>query len=80
MPADATKAEADVGSIWRYTARTWSVDQAEAYVASFESSFHLLLGTPEIAREQAAGRLPRSAGHSDAVLKLFQLIALRWLY
>lgn len=46
------QAEADLVSIWRYTARTWSVDQAEAYVASFESSFHLLLGAPEIARER----------------------------
>ncbi len=66
------QAEADLGSIWRYTARTWSVDQAEAYVASFESSFRLLLGAPEIARERTAERPPEPAEYSGPVTIRFK--------
>ena len=45
-------AQADLAAIWIYTAETWSVGQAEAYVASIRRTLDLLLAHPFMARER----------------------------
>lgn len=59
MPEEALKglrltpaAQADLAAIWSYTAQTWSVAQAEAYLAGIRKTLSLLLDSPEIARER----------------------------
>ena len=47
-PAAAT----DLEDIWRYTARNWSVEQADRYTDALEAAFDTLLAMPEIARER----------------------------
>lgn len=46
-------AERDLTGIWDYSARIWSVAQAERYLRGLSASFDTLARTPEIARERA---------------------------
>ena len=48
----APAAAADLEDIWRYTARHWSIDQAERYTDALEAAFDTLVTMPEIARER----------------------------
>jgi toxin ParE1/3/4 len=48
----APAAEADLEDIWRYTARNWSIDQADRYTDALEAAFDTLVAMPEIARER----------------------------
>lgn len=43
---------ADLEAIWTWTARNWSVEQADAYVTGLERTFALLAANPRIARER----------------------------
>lgn len=43
---------ADLEAIWSWTARNWSVEQADAYVTGLERTFALLAANPRIARER----------------------------
>lgn len=45
-------AEADLEEIWRYSARTWSPDQADRYTDGLVAAFEMLLALPGIARER----------------------------
>jgi len=45
-------AQDDLEEIWLYSARTWSVEQAERYTDALEETFDRLLATPEMARER----------------------------
>lgn len=54
----APAAEADLEGIWRYTAQTWSVTQADRYLDSIEKTFDTLLSMPEIARERTEFQPP----------------------
>lgn len=45
-------AQADLAAIWTHTEQTWSVAQADAYVAGIRKTLNLLLDNPEIARER----------------------------
>lgn len=45
-------AQSDLSDIWDYTAETWSVDQAEAYLRGLTETIELLCEHPEIARER----------------------------
>ena len=42
----------DLDDIWTYTAETWSVTQAETYLAGLGATFDLLCEFPELARER----------------------------
>jgi toxin ParE1/3/4 len=57
----------DLDAIWDYTARTWSVSQAETYIRGLTADLDLLVQHPEIARERVEicppVRLYRSGSH-----------------
>ena len=42
----------DLDDIWRYTAETWSVDQADTYIDGLANVFGLLVSMPEMAPER----------------------------
>ena len=46
------KALIDLDDIWRYTAETWSLDQADRYVDDLVSIFETIASMPTIARER----------------------------
>lgn len=46
-------AEADLEGIWRYTAESWSVRQADEYIGGLVKSFALIASMPTMARERA---------------------------
>lgn len=46
------KAIDDLDSLWRYSAETWSLDQADRLVDGFERCFSTLVAMPELARER----------------------------
>ncbi len=46
------KALADLDDIWRYTAETWSVDQADRYIDELVSTFETIVTMPTLARER----------------------------
>ena len=43
---------ADLEDIWRYTARNWSIDQADRYTDALVAAFGTLVAMPSIARER----------------------------
>ncbi len=51
-------AERDLTEIWDHSARTWSVDQAEAYLRGLSQLFDTLASQPEMARERTEFRPP----------------------
>lgn len=57
----------DLDAIWDYTARTWSVSQAETYIRGLAADMHLLVQHPRIARVRLEIRPPvrlyRSGSH-----------------
>jgi toxin ParE1/3/4 len=46
------KAFEDLEDIWRYTAETWSIDQADAYVDELSHVFEVIAAMPAMARER----------------------------
>ena len=46
------KALGDLDDIWRYTAETWSVDQADTYIDGLAKVFDLLVSMPEMAPQR----------------------------
>lgn len=46
------QAEADLEKIWRYTEKTWSIQQANFYIDKLVDVFGLLAETPELTRER----------------------------
>ena len=49
----APAAETDLEDIWLYTARNWSLQQADRYMDALEDAFDTLVAMPEIARERS---------------------------
>lgn len=47
------KAENDLEAIWRYTASTWSPDQADLYIDTLIQTIETLVAMPKLARERA---------------------------
>lgn len=45
-------AEGDLEAIWRYTAHSWGVEQAQRYIDSLATTFDLLDHEPALARER----------------------------
>ena len=63
------QAISDLESIWTYTAETWSVEQAEAYIDELTHIFELIVATPEMAREYHEFSLPvRIHSHRSHVI------------
>lgn len=52
------RALADLEDIWQHGARTWSVAQADRYVDSLLSIFHMIAAFPVLARERTNSRRP----------------------
>jgi toxin ParE1/3/4 len=52
------EAERDLEDIWLYTAKTWSMKQANLYVDEIVAKFDLLAAAPFISRERAEFRPP----------------------
>jgi len=48
----APTAATDLEDIWLYTARNWSVEQADRYTDALQTAFETLVAMPEIARER----------------------------
>ena len=46
------RALADLEDIWRYSATTWSLAQAESYIDDLSAAFSQLAATPAMARER----------------------------
>ena len=46
------QAQADLVGIWRYSADTWSVDQADAYLRDLDQKLRDLCRAPTVARER----------------------------
>lgn len=46
------KAEEDLTAIWRYSAETWSADQADGYIDSLVRTIETIVAMPGIARER----------------------------
>lgn len=46
------KALEDLEEIWRYTAETWSIEQADRYVDELSHVFDILAAMPTMARER----------------------------
>jgi len=61
------KAREDIEDAWRYTADTWSEQQADLYVDGLVRAFELIANLPEIGREhtefEPAVRIHVHAGH-----------------
>ena len=70
-PAAAT----DLEDIWRYTARNWSVEQADRYTDALEAAFDTLLAMPEIARERRAFDPPVRVHPSAQHLSVYRIEA-----
>ena len=45
------QAHTDLDGIWEYSARQWSVDQAETYLRTLNSTMQLLTEQPELGRK-----------------------------
>jgi toxin ParE1/3/4 len=45
------RARADLDHIWEYTTQQWSVDQAEAYLLTLDSTMQILRQQPELGRK-----------------------------
>jgi len=44
------RAQADIEEIWNYTAKTWGVDQAEAYVRALQAAIETVAEEPRKGR------------------------------
>jgi len=42
------RAQADLEEIWQYTAKRWTIEQAETYVRYLANHFSIVAGYPEI--------------------------------
>jgi toxin ParE1/3/4 len=68
----------DLDGIWDYTARTWSVGQAEAYVRGLAADLDLLVQHPRMARERREIRPPVRLYRSGSHLIIYRIEA-GWL-
>ena len=58
-------AEADIRSIWDYSAEHWGLDQAETYVRDLQSAFEAIAANPRLGRacdEIRPGYFKRATG------------------
>jgi len=63
------KALIDLDDIWRYTAETWSLDQADRYIDALVSTFETIVSMPTLAPERAEFTPPvRIHVHEEQVI------------
>ena len=65
--------ENDLESIWRYTAKNWSIDQAHAYLDGLVDIFKLLSENPLMCRERNEFAPPVNIHHHAHHLVVFIL-------
>lgn len=63
----------DLDAIWDYTARTWSVGQAETYIRGLAVDMDLLVQHPGIARERTEIRPPVRLYRSGSHLIIYRI-------
>jgi len=68
----------DLDAIWEYTARTWSVGQAETYIRRLAADMDLLVQHPGIARERTEIHPPVRLFRSGPHLIIYR-IEVEWL-
>ena len=68
----------DLDAIWEYTARTWSLSQAETYIRGLAADMDLLVQHPGMARERAEIRPPVRLYRSGSHLIIYRIDA-GWL-
>jgi toxin ParE1/3/4 len=68
----------DLDAIWEYTARTWSVSQAETYIRRLAADMDLLVQHPGMARERTEIRPPVRLYRSGSHLIIYRIDA-GWL-
>jgi toxin ParE1/3/4 len=66
-------AQSDLRGIWRYTAKEWSIDQADTYLRDLQGKFDLLCKTPLIAIEYPKFTPPIRVLRSGQHLVLFNI-------
>lgn len=49
----APRALADLDDIWRFSAETWSIEQADRYIDDLVRVFEMIAAMPTLARERA---------------------------
>jgi toxin ParE1/3/4 len=54
----APRALADLDDIWRYSAETWSIEQADRYIDELARMFETITAMPTLARERRAFKPP----------------------
>jgi toxin ParE1/3/4 len=54
----APRALADLDDIWRYSAETWSIDQADRYIDDLTRIFETIAAMPTLARERLEFKPP----------------------
>lgn len=54
----APRALADLDDIWRFSAETWSVDQADRHIDELARVFELIAAMPTLARERSEFKPP----------------------
>ena len=64
-------ARRDVIGIWRYTAKTWGVAQADRYTDSIERAFEALAASPQIARERTEFNPPVRINQSGQTMIVY---------
>jgi toxin ParE1/3/4 len=54
----APRAIADLDDIWRFSAETWSIEQADHYIDDLVRLFETIAAMPTLARERSAFKPP----------------------
>jgi toxin ParE1/3/4 len=67
------EAEGDLEGIWVYTAKTWSIDQANHYIDELVAKFDLLAKAPFIARERTEFVPPVSVHRHQSHVIIYRL-------
>ncbi|MBX9596740.1 MAG: type II toxin-antitoxin system RelE/ParE family toxin [Roseomonas sp.] len=77
-PAEAyrltPRALADLEAIWRYSAETWSITQAELQVDALAQTFAMIAAMPGLARERPEFIPPVRIHAHDGHLVIYRLV------
>ena len=69
----SSRARIDLAEIWRYTARRWSVTQADAYIDSFDDTLRRIVDAPFALRERTELRIPVRIALHEAHLVIYRI-------
>lgn len=67
------KAEDDLEAIWRYSAETWSAEQADTYIETLIRTIETSVAMPTIARERLEFDPPVRIHQSDEHLIIYYI-------